>query len=622
MALVTGLLIPSTVIDASATEFIEASDLRHPVIYLLNSSLLSFGSWVLWGGIFYFFMSEKTKAVFCKAIWIICGVSVIDYMLFGTKLGTMTSTLQYNMTPDFKISEYLLNTLAVVAVIIVFGLIFSKFTKYVKFVLIVAALSVFMIGIYHVLGICGTYDGFSERYVSTDEIPSIPLSKNGKNVVVLMLDRAMGTEIPYIFNEKPELIEQFDGFTYYPNTISYGSHTRFGTPALYGGYEYTPEKINERSSESLVSKQDEALKVMPVIFGDNDYEVTIFDPPYAGYNWIPDLSIYDDYPDFNCYNINGLFSIFDDNIESSLAMTQRVHEIRNRDFFFFSLMKISPVILQETVYDGGNYNESYSDTLNGSDITVSAPVQRLDGLSKSTGYRIEFIESFPVLMNLSRMTSIENSSNNTFLMMSNDTTHSECLLQEPDYVPASVVDNTAYDVDMVSRYTIDGITMQMETPYQVMHYHVNMAAMLQLGKWFDYLRENDVYDNTRIIIVSDHGRALGQFDITCNGEDMEYLLPLLMVKDFNSTGFTVSEEFMTNADVPTIAFSGIIDNPVNPFTGNPINSDGKDGPQTALISDYWDTQYNKGNTFLPGSWYTFLGGDPHDQDSWVYSGDY
>lgn len=622
MALVTGLLIPSTVIDASATEFIEASDLRHPVIYLLNSSLLSFGSWVLWGGIFYFFMSEKTKAVFCKAIWIICGVSVLDYMLFGTKLGTMSTTLQYDITPTFKLSEYLVNILAVLAVIIVFWVIYSKFCKYVRSVLVVAMLSVFMIGIFHTLGICGAYDGYRNCYISTGEIPSIPLSKNGKNVVVLMLDRAMGTEIPYIFNEKPELIEQFDGFTYYPNTISYGSRTRFGTPALYGGYEYTPEKINERSSESLVSKQDEALKVMPVIFGDNDYEVTIFDPPYAGYTWIPDLSIYDDYPDFNCYNINGLFSIFDDNIESSLAMTQRVHEIRNRDFFFFSLMKISPVILQETVYDGGNYNESYSDTLNGSDITVSAPVQRLDGLSKSTGYKIEFIESFPVLMNLSRMTSIENSSNNTFLMMSNDTTHSECLLQEPDYVPASVVDNTAYDVDMVSRYTIDGITMQMETPYQVMHYHVNMAAMLQLGKWFDYLRENDVYDNTRIIIVSDHGRALSQFDITCNGEDMEYLLPLLMVKDFNSTGFTVSEEFMTNADVPTIAFSGIIDNPVNPFTGNPINSDGKDGPQTALISDYWDTQYNKGNTFLPGSWYTFLGGDPHDQDSWVYSGDY
>ena len=26
------------------------------------------------------------------------------------------------------------------------------------------------------------------------------------------------------------------------------------------------------------------------------------------------------------------------------------------------------------------------------------------------------------------------------------------------------------------------------------------------------MRENDVYDNTRIIIVDDHGKELGQFD--------------------------------------------------------------------------------------------------------------
>jgi len=623
MALVTGFLIPSTVIDASATEFIEASDWKHPFLYILNSLLLSFGSWVLWGGVFYYFMSDRIKTIFSKVIWIICGVSILDYMLFGTKLGTMTSTLQYNMTPDFKISEYLLNSLAVVAVIIVFGLIFSKFTKYVKFVLIVAALSVFMIGIYHVLGICGTYDGFSERYVSTDEIPSIPFSKKGKNVVVLMLDRAMGTELPYILNEKPELVEQFDGFTYYPNSISYGAYTRFGAPALYGGYEYTPANMNERASESLVSKHNEALKVMPVIFGNNGYEVTILDPSYAGYSEIPDLSIYDDYPDFNCYNINGLFSIFgDENNQSSLAMTKLVHEIRNRDFFCFSLMKISPVILQETIYDGGYYNASCLDAADENDVSVSTPVQRLDGLSQSTGYRLEFIESYPVLTNLPNMTAIEDSSKNTFLMMANETAHSECLLQEPDYVPASVVDNTAYDIDMVSRYTIDGITMRMETPYQVTHYHVNMAALIQLGKWFDYLREKGVYDNTRIIIVADHGRNLGQFDITCAGKDMEYVFPLLMVKDFNSTGFTVSKEFMTNADTPTIALSGIVDNPVNPFTGNPIDSDAKKGPQTVLISEYWDLPYNTGNTFHPGSWYTFLGGDPHAPDNWVYLGDY
>ena len=84
-------------------------------------------------------------------------------------------------------------------------------------------------------------------------MPSIPLSRTGKNVIVLMLDRAVGTQVPYIFNEKPELKEKFDGFTYYPNTISYGPQTNFGAPALYGGYDYTPERMNARENESLES---------------------------------------------------------------------------------------------------------------------------------------------------------------------------------------------------------------------------------------------------------------------------------------------------------------------------------------------------------------------------------
>lgn len=33
--------------------------------------------------------------------------------------------------------------------------------------------------------------------------------------------------------------------------------------------------------------------------------------------------------------------------------------------------------------------------------------------------------------------------------------------------------------------------------------------------------------------------------------------------------------FMTVADVPTLALEGVVENPTNPFTGNPINSDAK-----------------------------------------------
>ena len=426
----------------------------------------------------------------------------------------------------------------------------------------------------------------------------------------------MGTQAPYIFNEKPELLEKFDGFTYYSNTISYGAYTNFGSPALFGGYEYTPDKMNERDTESLESKHNEALKVMPEIFGDNGYDVTICDPTYAGYSWIPDLSIYDDHPEYRCYNTNGSYSLFDDDTydEYSLSLSERVHEIRNRNFFCFSIVKIAPVFLQETLYDEGLYNESSGDE--------GSFVQSMDGITKSSGYNMDFINAYSVLTALPDITDVNGSQNNTFLMMSNDSTHSQCLLQEPDYVPAASVDNTAYDVDMVSRYTVDGRTMRMETEDQIIHYHVNMASYIALGEWFDYLRENGVYDNTRIILVADHGRNLGQFDVICNDEDMEYFMPLLMVKDFDAKGFTVSEEFMTNADTPVIATSGLIEDPVNPFTNNPITSDAKSDFRTVFLSTIISTETNGGNTFLPGSWFTFKGGDIHDPDNWEYLGDY
>ena len=48
--------------------------------------------------------------------------------------------------------------------------------------------------------------------------------------------------------------------------------------------------------------------------------------------------------------------------------------------------------------------------------------------------------------------------------------------------------------------------------------------------------------------------------------------PILLVKDFNAKGsIETDDSFMTNADVPSIAVSGIIDNPINPYTGKEIN---------------------------------------------------
>lgn len=158
------------------------------------------------------------------------------------------------------------------------------------------------------------------------------------------------------------------------------------------------------------------------------------------------------------------------------------------------------------------------------------------------------------------------------------------------------------------RFKVHCETLNMTTAFQMSHYHTNMAAMIQLGKWFDYLRENSIYDNTRIILVSDHGRDLANineliFNMESGSIDVELYFPLLMVKDFDSEEFVTSHEFMTNADVPTLAVTGLINDPRNPFTGKPINNSEKTAhEQFIILSDELKTYVNNGETFLPARW--------------------
>ena len=621
MALITGMLIPSSVIENETVEFIDILGRSNPATYVVNSLLLSFGIWVLWGGVF-FFLNRQNRAAFARAIWIICAVSLVDYLLFGTDLGIMSSVLQYEKMPSFSIPEYLINTLAVTVTAVVLYLLYSRFQKIARMILLVALMTVGAVGTMNTALICQVFGWYQSQVETNAKVAEIPLSRNGKNVMVIMLDRSLGGQVPYIMNEKPELKEKFDGFTYYSNTISYGSWTLLGAPALYGGYDYTPEKINERADESLEDKHNESLRVMPVLFGQNGFKVTVCDPPYAGFSMIPDLSIYNDHPEFNCYNTNGRFNCFEGSSqeESINNMVSRLNDIRNRNFFCFSLMKVSPLLIQPTLYDNGTYNEAGM-TDGSDDLRKTSLTQYVDGISKSNGYYHNFLDAYAVLKNLPKITKIDDSSDNTFLMFENDTSHSPCILKEPEYVPEESIDNTQYDQDMKSRYTIDGKTMKMESLYQVSHYHSNMASFLKLGEYFDYLRQMGVYDNTRIIIVSDHGRNLGQFDVISHGKDMEYFMPLFMVKDFDQKGFTVSDSFMTNADTPTLATSGLINDPVNPFTGNPINSDPKKGPQEIFYSDFVDGNLLTGNVFTDCLRYRYEGNDPKDLSNWTYVGD-
>ena len=77
---------------------------------------------------------------------------------------------------------------------------------------------------------------------------------------------------------------------------------------------------------------------------------------------------------------------------------------------------------------------------------------------------------------------------------------------------------------------------------------------------------------------------------------------------------------MCNADVPTLAAEGLIEDPVNPFTGKRIDSSAKQEPLLVLIGTDYRPEFNNGNTFIPGRWYA-VSGDVRSGENWSLTGE-
>ncbi len=593
LAILSGMLIPSSVVRSSPAEFVHVTGFYSPLRHVLNASLLSFGLFLIWFGIFYYIAGKKARWFFDLFIWLVVGTAVADYMFFGKKLGTLSSTLNYILEPSFSQGETLINLTVITLLVLMLTVVFLKKRQFAFGACVVLSVAVFgmsLLNIGHIQAQVPELKHAAE-ISQAGEKANFRLSRQGKNVVIIMMDRAISSYIPYLFQERPELERQFDGFTYYPNTISFGGFTNVGVPAIFGGYEYTPDNMNKREDELLVEKHNEALKIMPVLFSETGYEVTFCEPSYAGYGWIPDLSVFDDCPGVRTFNTEqGQFGQGD--------QPEQLDETWSRNFFCYSIMKAAPVLFQLSLYQNGSYFRA--------NATERMPEQRETDISNAIGQNAAFLNCYGFLRALPEITGVSDGSENTLLIMTNSTTHEPMLLQEPEYEPAQVVNNTEYDQANQNRFVLDGKVMHVDSFEQMKHYQSNMAALIKLGEWFDYLQENGVYDNTRIIIVADHGRELHQFNemITEDGLDVMIYNPLLMVKDFNAESFITDYSFMTNADVPAIAMDGLINDPVNPFTGKTINSDDKYNPEQHILNTDWHTDLNNGTTFLPGQWYS------------------
>jgi membrane protein insertase Oxa1/YidC/SpoIIIJ len=555
LLLLAGLYIPSSVIASSPDEFCYIENHASPFNYIIHSILFYFGFFIIWPISIFFLFSDRIKAFLIFILVFLALVFSIYTVAFSGDYGTINTLFNFNTTGVFGVS-FIQGVLSIIIPILILFILFLLINKpkitYLNSFLSILIISLTVISFFNIFKIKKAYTLLSVKMTNTPEKTSLEpifsLSKKNKNVIVFMADAGINGFVPLIFSEHPILEKQFDGFTLYKNTASFAAHTLMGAPPLWGGYEYTPFEMNKKSDVPLIEKHNQALLTIPLMLVKADFNVTVTDPSWANYSWIPDTFIYEKYDKIKAFNIIRHYtSLWYEKNEPDKKEYTYPRIMRN--IIWFSMLKMNNPLLRLIIYDSGWYWST-------------------DNMGRSI---INFINNYAIMDFLPELTSFD-STEQSALLITNELTHENVWLHGQDFKPSEI---TA--VIGNGKYASSGI------------YHSNTALYLKLGEWFDLLRENGVYDNTRIIIIADHGSSadnlISDEPLLIKSESRERYNPVFLYKDFNSHGaLSVNNDFMTNADVPFYTINGLLENPVNPFTDNPITTQPKnDG---ILITTY------------------------------------
>ncbi len=603
--LLAGFVIPSSLIASSVLEFSYIEPYSSPLPFIMYTVLQAAGVFLVWPFCIYFLFSQRIKKVLtiCSVILVI--ITLVNTFLFPENFGFLTNTLIFS-DPKPIFLHYVNIAWNIIAITSGIALAFILFYTKLKIILVpfniivIAALASF--SIVNTVTITREYFRLQEQReplsgAAEGITPVYTLSKTGKNVLFIMIDRTVSGYLPAIFKEKPELRSIFSGFTWYPNCVSFANHTFVGSPPLYGGYEYTPLAINERYTETILEKHKEAYLLLPLLFSRAGYSVTVTDPPFDNYKQ-SNLHIYSDYPQINAQNITRIHSAYWNRHNPGINGLF-ISDLLQNKLLRFSIFKMSPLILKSFVYDDGEWLTT--DNINSQAKT-------------SGGLTFDTIDAYALLDLLPELTATQQEQTNTFTMLYGQLPHFPAFLQYPDYKPAQTVTDTGN-----GEFSDEAL------------YHVHMATFLLIGKWFSFLKEHGVYDNTKIIMAADHGVSNAMqntpenINIPYNDDNRDtYSInrlnsynPLLMVKDFDAEGeIFIDNTFMTNADAPGLTLENIIDNPVNPFTNKPLQSEKEHGIyittngnwrsrdhskyQYRIRDDQW--LYVKDNIFDPANW--------------------
>lgn len=573
LILLHGIIIPTGLLISDLKSFSTDFNIFKNIYDILIDNLLAFiGLFFIWFFIVFYYIKKEYRIYFVVIVLSISLFSIFNYYNLGKELGTISPDLVFDVSDSVQrtfgsIAVQIPNILVLLFIITSVAYLFKKnLIKPVLFVILTILLSEAIVSAIYLYKLV---NGINNIYLTQESSNStnafsnkIELSKTGKNVVIIFLDRFPGCLLPMIFDEKPELKKSYSGFVFYPNTVSFYGATILGYPPCIGGYEYTPFVL-DKDKRNFSEKWLESNLMLLTLFKNNNYSSTVVDP---------DLYFYSSYNETtlgSTFTSRGLKHIkmrgrYSNRFQADQLNNSKSIKRIQKKLYMYSYFCIVSNIFKSLIYDNGYYL-----------------LARTKGNKDSYFDEIKLIEDYSSLLYMKDITKINSSENNTFTLINNELSHNKYFLQYPTYEYAKNVTDIGPN--------------KFSDETSLMSYHTTMAAAILVAKYLDYLKEEGVYDNSRIIIVSDHGNrflTMPQFNDVQN-RTITPFNPLLMVKDFNQNSeLKIDNAFMTNADTPSLAVKDLIKNPTNPFTGKILSTNDKsDGANIYMNSYYWNPSH-------------------------------
>ena len=410
-------------------------------------------------------------------------------------------------------------------------------------------------------------------------------SPTQSNTLIIFLDRFMGGYVEGMLAADPSLRTRLSGFTWYPLTVSAGENSIAGVHPMYGGYDYLPVAMNERK-KSLRDLSVEAFSILPYNFSRKGHRVNFVEPGGLGFTMDGDCS-YLQMPNVYCSHIPPAL-VRRRAQEMQFPMPELSRSSYADLLVLLGSMRSAPYALKGVLLDKGPWRP-FLDHSSGTTFRVWAE-----------------LKAFP---DLSMTDAVEPNLN----IVSNILPHEPYYLDD-DCIPQQQRFELPDD-EVEKRGHVSLFSLQ--------HENAARCTLRIVADYLDFLKRSGVYDNTEIVIVSDHGIVGPVLDrstraIAGKTWDNAYVRSrsVLLVKKIGASGeLQTSEQFLPNAEVPRIVCERI-DGCVNPYLGNrPITAQGRDDPfYVSLVP--WQFSLQRSDAFVIHTQLLLTKKDPYEATNW------